>query len=157
MTKKDSKIIATNKKAKHDYFIEETFEAGISLVGTEVKSVRLGKVNLKDSYAYIKDGEVILSGMHISPYEKGNIFNVDPERDRKLLLNKQEINKLFGLMSQKGYTLVPLAVYLGGKWVKIELGLAKGKKLYDKREDIAARDAKREIEVRLKENTKNSY
>ncbi len=154
MAKNTNKPIATNKKARHDYFIEQTFEAGISLSGTEVKSVRMGKVNLKDSYAYIKNGEVILSGMHISPYEKGNIFNVDPERDRKLLLNRQEINRLFGLMSQKGYTLVPLSVYISGKWVKVELGLAKGKKLYDKRDDIAARDAKREIEVRLKESSK---
>lgn len=154
MTNTNNKIIATNKKARHDYFIEQTFEAGIALSGTEVKSVRMGKVNLKDSYAYIKDGEVILSGMHISPYEKGNIFNVDPERDRKLLLNKLEINKLYGQMSQKGLTLVPLSVYISGKWVKIELGLAKGKKLYDKRDDIAARDAKREIEIRLKENVR---
>ncbi len=154
MTKNENKPIAANKKARHDYFIEQTFEAGISLSGTEVKSVRMGKVNLKDSYAYIRNGEVILSGMHISPYEKGNIFNVDPVRDRKLLLNRQEINRLYGLMSQKGYTLVPLSVYIRGKWVKVELGLAKGKKLYDKRDDIAARDAKREIEVRLKESSK---
>lgn len=157
MSNKGKIQIASNKKARHEYFIEETFEAGIALTGTEVKSVRLGKVNMKDSYAYIKNGEVILSGMHISPYEQGNIFNVDPVRDRKLLMNKTEINKMYGFMSQKGYTLIPLSVYLNGRWVKVELGLAKGKKLYDKREDIAEKDAKREIEVRLKESSKNSY
>lgn len=157
MSKVNKKTIATNKKAWHDYFIEQTFEAGLVLSGTEVKSVRMGKVNLKDCYAYIKEGEVILSSMHISPYEKGNIFNLDPIRDRKLLLNKQEIIRLYGLMSQKGYTLVPLNLHLNGKWVKLEIGLAKGKKLYDKRDDIAARDAKREIEIRLKETSKSSY
>jgi SsrA-binding protein len=157
MNNKVRKDLATNKKAWHDYFIEQTFEAGISLSGTEVKSIRMGKVNLKESYAYIKDGEIVISGMHISPYEKGNIFNLDPLRERKLLLNKQEINRLFGLMSQQGYTLVPISLYLSGKWVKLELGLAKGKKLYDKRDDIAAKDAKREIEIRLKENAKAGY
>lgn len=147
----NNKILANNKKAYHDYFIDETFEAGISLSGTEVKSVRMGRVNLKDSYAYIKDGEVIISNMHISPYEKGNIFNLDPLRDRKLLLNRQEINKINGWLTQKGYTLIALSVYLKGKWVKVQLGLARGKKLYDKRDAIAERDAKRQIEIKLKE------
>lgn len=150
----NKKILANNKKAYHDYFIDETFEAGISLSGTEVKSVRMGKVNLKDSYAYIKNGEVLLSNTHISPYEQGNIFNLDPLRDRKLLLNKQEINKITGWLTQKGYTLVALSIYLKGKWVKVQLGLARGKKLYDKRDDIAERDAKRQIEQRLKEQSK---
>ena len=156
MSGKTKKDLATNKKAWHDYFIEQTFEAGISLSGTEVKSIRMGKVNLKESYAYIKDGEIVISGMHISPYEKGNIYNLDPLRERKLLLKKQEINRLFGLMSQQGYTLVPISLYLSGKWVKLELGLAKGKKLYDKRDDIAAKDAKRAIEVSLKERVRGS-
>lgn len=151
MENKNKKVLANNKKAYHDYFIDETFEAGISLSGTEVKSVRMGRVNLKDSYAYIKDGEVIISNMHISPYEKGNIFNLDPVRDRKLLLNRQEINKITGWLTQKGYTLVALNIYIKGKWVKLELGLARGKKLYDKRDAIAERDAKRQIEQRLKE------
>lgn len=155
MTDKNKKSIASNKQARHEYFIDQTIEAGISLCGTEVKSIRMGKVNLKDSYAYIKDGEVIVSNMHISPYEKGNIFNTDPVRDRKLLLNKQEINRLYGFISQKGYTLVPLSIYLSGKWVKIELGLAKGKKLYDKRNDIAEKDAKRQIEQKLKEKVRS--
>lgn len=150
----NKKVIANNKKAYHDYFIDETFEAGISLSGTEVKSIRMGRINLKDSYAYIKDGEVILSNVHISPYEKGNIFNLDPVRDRTLLLNRKEINKINGWLTQKGYTLVALSVYLKGKWVKVELGLARGKKLYDKRDDIAERDAKRQIEQRLKEQCK---
>ena len=157
MTKKNDRIIATNKKAWHDYFIDETFEAGISLSGTEVKSIRLGKVNLKDSYARIKDGEIFICNMHISPYEKGNIFNLDPIRDRKLLLKKLEINRLYGIMSQKGSTLIPLNIYLSGKWVKVALGLGKGKKLYDKREDIAEKDAKREIDIRIKENSKFNY
>ena len=157
MTKKNDRIIATNKKAWHDYFIDETFEAGISLSGTEVKSIRLGKVNLKDSYARIKDGEIFICNMHISPYEKGNIFNLDPIRDRKLLLKKLEINRLYGIMSQKGSTLIPLNIYFSGKWVKVALGLGKGKKLYDKREDIAEKDAKREIDIRIKENSKFNY
>ena len=157
MTKKNDRNIATNKKAWHDYFIDETFEAGISLSGTEVKSIRLGKVNLKDSYARIKDGEIFICNMHISPYEKGNIFNLDPIRDRKLLLKKLEINRLYGIMSQKGSTLIPLNIYFSGKWVKVELGLGKGKKLYDKREDIAEKDAKREIDIRIKENSKFNY
>jgi len=152
MVKEEIKVVAQNKKARHDYFIEQTFEAGIVLSGTEVKSIRLGKVNLKDSYATIENGEVILSGMHISPYEQGNIFNKDPLRDRKLLLHKYEINKLIGLTQQKGLTLVPLQLYFKRGKVKVELAVAKGKKLYDRRQDIAERDAKREIDRKLKEN-----
>lgn len=151
MVKGEIKIIAQNKKARHDYFIEQTFEAGIVLVGTEVKSIRQGKVNLKDSYAAVENGEVILSGMHISPYEKGNIFNKDPMRDRKLLLHRHEINKLVGYTQKKGFTLIPLQIYLKRGKVKLELAVAKGKKLYDKREDIAKRDAKREMERKLKD------
>ncbi len=145
------KVVAQNKKARHDYFIEQTFEAGIVLSGTEVKSIRQGKVNLKDSYATIEHGEVFLTGMHVSPYEQGNIFNKDPERDRKLLLHKSEINRLAGYVQQKGMTLVPLQLYFKNGKVKVELGVARGKKLYDKREDIARRDAKREIDRKLKE------
>lgn len=152
MSKEEIKVVAQNKKARHDYFIEQTLEAGIVLSGTEVKSIRQGKVNLKDSYATIEHGEVILSGMHISPYEQGNIFNKEPERDRKLLLHRYEINKLIGLIQQKGLTLVPLQVYFKRGKVKITLGVAKGKKLYDKRDDIAARDAKREIDRKMKES-----
>jgi len=151
MTKEAIKTVAQNKKARHDYFIEETYEAGIELAGTEVKSIRLGKVNLRDSYAYIKNSEVFISGMHISPYEKGNIFNKDPLRDRKLLLHKYEINKLIGYTQQKGLTLVPLQVYFKKGKVKVELAVARGKKLFDKRQDIANRDAKREIDRRIKE------
>lgn len=154
MVKEDIKVVSQNKKARHDYFIEQTLEAGIVLSGTEVKSIRLGKVNLKDSYATIEKGEVILSGMHISPYEQGNIFNKDPMRDRKLLLHRYEINRLIGYTQQKGLTLVPTQLYFKKGKVKIELGVAKGKKLYDKREDIAERDAKREIDRRLKESFK---
>ncbi len=148
------KIIAQNRKARHDYFIEETYEAGIVLAGTEVKSVRQGNVNLRDSYAVIKDGEVFLYNMHISPYEKGNIFNRDPLRTRKLLLNRREINKLTGYVQQKGYTLVPLKVYLKRGWVKVELAVARGKKSYDKRQSIAKRDAQREIERAFRERQK---
>ena len=148
------KIIAQNKKARHDYFIEETYEAGIVLAGTEVKPVRQGNVNIRDSYAVIKDGEVFLYNMHISPYEKGNIFNRDPLRTRKLLLNRREINKLTGYVQQKGYTLVPLKVYLKRGWVKIELAVAKGKKSYDKRQSIAKRDAQRAIERAFRERQK---
>ena len=146
MAKETIKPVSQNRKARHDYFIEQTYEAGIVLTGTEVKSVRQGKVNLKDSYAYIKDSEVFISGMHISPYEQGNIYNADPLRDRKLLLHKYEINKLIGYTQQKGLTLVPLQVYFKNGKVKIELAVARGKKLYDKRRDVAERDAKREIE-----------
>jgi SsrA-binding protein len=154
MSRGSIKSVAQNKKARHDYFIEQTYEAGIELTGTEVKSIRQGKVNLRDSYAYIKDGEVFISGMHISPYEKGNIFNQDPLRDRRLLLHKYEINKLMGYTQQKGLTLIPLQVYFKSGRVKIELAVARGKKLYDKRQDIAARDAKREIDRRIKEYNK---
>lgn len=153
MAKEDIKVVAQNRKARHDYFIEQTLEAGIVLSGTEVKSIRQGKVNLKDSYAYIdKNGEVILSGMHISPYEQGNIFNKDPLRDRKLLLHRHEINRLIGYTQQKGLTLVPVQLYFKKGKVKLELGVARGKKLYDKRQDMAERDAKREIDRRLKES-----
>lgn len=139
------KIVATNPVAKHNYTILDTLEAGIVLTGTEIKSIRNGKVNLKDSYAGIKNGEVYLYSMHISPYEQGNIFNKDPLRDRKLLLNKREINKLIGLIKQQGYTLVPMCLYFSGSFVKVELGIGKGKKLYDKRQDIAKKDAEMRI------------
>ncbi len=145
------KVIATNRKAYHDYFIEETIEAGIELKGTEVKSVRLGHVNLKDSFARVENGEVFLYNMHISPYEKGNIFNVDPMRDRKLLLHKSEINRLAGYVQQKGYTLIPLKIYIKRGKIKVELAVAKGKKLFDKREAIAKRDAELEIRKKMKE------
>ena len=152
MAKTGVKLIANNKKAYHDYFILETYEAGISLAGTEVKSMRMGKCSIKESFIRIENGEVFVYGMHISPYEKGNIFNKDPLRVRKLLLHRQEINKLLGKMKEKGMTLVPLKVYLKGSLVKVEIGLAKGKKLYDKRADIAkkdqAREAQREFKIR---------
>lgn len=146
------KTIAQNKKAFHDFFIEETIECGIVLAGTEVKSLRGGKLNLRDSYAVIKDGEVFLCGMHISPYEQGNIFNKDPLRDRKLLLHKREINRLIGFIQQKGLTLVPVEVYFARGKVKVALGVARGKKLYDKRDAIAAKETTREIDRRLKES-----
>jgi SsrA-binding protein len=152
MSNEEIKIVAQNKKARHEYFIEQTLEAGIVLSGTEVKSIRQGKVNLKDSYASIENGEVIVTGMHISPYEQGNIFNKDPMRARKLLLHKYEINRLIGYTQQKGMTLVPIQLYFKKGKVKLELGVAKGKKLYDKRDDIAERDAKREIDRKLKES-----
>lgn len=145
------KEVASNKKAYHDYFIEEKFEVGIELTGTEIKSIRKGNVNLKDSYAYIKSGELFISHMHISPYEQGNIFNVDPLRDRRLLVTKKEINKLIGLIKQQGLTLVPINLYFKGKWAKLTIGVGKGKKLYDKRQDIAKRSAEKEMAVRLKE------
>ncbi len=154
MANGEIKVIAQNKKARHDYFIEQTLEAGIVLSGTEVKSIRQGKVNLKDSYAMVDGGEVILNGMHISPYEQGNTNNKDPLRDRKLLLHKSEINRLIGYTQQKGLSLVPLRLYFRRGIVKVELGIAKGKKLYDKRDDIAQRDAKREIDRKLKEQYK---
>lgn len=146
MKKIGSKVVATNRKARHEFFIEDTFEAGIALKGTEVKSIRQGKLNIKDSYASIDNGEVFINNMHISPYEQGNIFNVDPLRKRKLLLNKREIRRLTGEIMQKGYTLVPLSVYIKDGLVKVELATAKGKKLYDKREAIAKKDAMRRIE-----------
>ena len=155
MTKTNVKLIANNKKAYHDYFILETYEAGISLAGTEVKSMRMGKCSIKESFIRIENGEVFVYGMHISPYEKGNIFNKDPLRVRKLLLHKQEIHKLLGKMKEKGMTLVPLRVYLKGSLVKVEIGLAKGKKLYDKRQDIAKKDQRREAERDFK--VKNLY
>ena len=152
MAKTGVKLIANNKKAYHDYFILETYEAGISLAGTEVKSMRMGKCSIKESFIRVENGEVFVYGMHISPYEKGNIFNKDPLRVRKLLLHRQEINKLLGKMKEKGMTLVPLKVYLKGSLVKVEIGLAKGKKLYDKRADIAkkdqAREAQRDFKIR---------
>ncbi|MBO5248189.1 MAG: SsrA-binding protein SmpB [Clostridia bacterium] len=144
------KVIANNKKAYHDYFVEETLEAGISLVGTEVKSIRMGRVNLKDSYCSVKNGEMILMGAHVSPYEKGNIFNKDPLRERTLLLHRKQIDHLFGKVKQDGYSLIPLRVYLKGSYVKVEIGLCKGKKLYDKRESAAKASAKREIERSMK-------
>ena len=145
------KVIAQNKKAHHDYFIEETYECGIELVGTEVKSMRQGGVNLKDSYANVKSGEVFVHNMHVSPYEKGNIFNRDPLRVRKLLMHKQEIRKLIGKTKETGYSLVPLKIYLKGSRIKVELALVKGKKLYDKRQAIADRDSKRNIDRKIKE------
>ena len=148
--KENVKLIANNKKAFHDYFIEDKYEAGISLVGTEVKSLRQGKCSIKESFIRIEKGEVFIYGMHISPYEKGNIFNKDPLRVKKLLLHKYEINKMAGKIAEKGYTLVPLQVYFRGSLVKVELGLAKGKKLYDKRQDIAKKDQKREAEKEFK-------
>ena len=152
MAKEPRKLIANNKKARHDYFIEETYEAGISLHGTEVKSLRMGKCSIKEAFVRVEKGEVYIYGMHISPYEKGNIFNRDPLRVKKLLLHKYEINKMMGQMQQKGYTLVPLNVYFKGSLVKVEMGLAKGKKLYDKRQDIAKRDQQREAEKQFKKN-----
>lgn len=146
----ENKLIAKNPTAYHNYDIEDKLEAGIVLSGTEIKSIRSGKVNLKDTYAMLKNGEVFVIGMHISPYEHGNIFNKDPLRDRKLLLNKREINKLFGLVKQKGYSLVPIKLYFKGSLVKLELGIGKGKKLYDKRQDIAKKDAERQIARNLK-------
>ena len=148
--KENVKLIANNKKAYHDYFIEEKYEAGISLAGTEVKSLRQGKCSIKESFIRIEKGEVFIYGMHVTPYEKGNIFNKDPLRVKKLLLHKYEINKLAGKIAEKGYTLVPLQVYLKGSLVKVEIGLAKGKKLYDKRQDIAKKDQRREAEKEFK-------
>ena len=146
MSEKSFKTVAENRKARHDYFVTESFECGIELVGTEVKSIRQGGVNLKDSWCSIDSGEMFVKGMHISPYEKGNIFNKDPVRPRRLLMHKREINRLFGMVKQDGLTLIPLSLYLKGNNVKLQLGLCKGKKLYDKRDDMAKRDAKREIE-----------
>ena len=145
------RTIAQNKKASHDYFIEESFEAGIELCGTEVKSIRNGRVNLKDSWCSIVDGEIFVNGMHISPYEQGNIFNRDPMRVRKLLMHKKEINRLFGTTKQQGLTLIPLSIYFLKGRAKLEIGLCKGKKNYDKREVAAEKDAKRNIERSMKE------
>ncbi len=151
MALENIKIIAQNKKAYHDYFVEEKFECGIALVGTEVKSIRMGHVNLKDSFVTLRGGEAVLVGMHISPYEKGNIFNKDPLRDRKLLLHKAEIRRLIGKIKEDGYSLVPLKVYLKGSKVKVEAALVKGKKNYDKRNAIAEKEAKRRIDRKIKE------
>lgn len=150
MRTKGIKTVAENRKARHEYFVLETFETGIELVGTEVKSIRQGSVNLKDSWCSIDNGEIFIKGMHISPYEKGNIFNRDPLRVRKLLMHKREINRLFGSVKQDGLTIIPLSIYFKDSRVKIQIGLCKGKKLYDKREDAAKRDAKREIDRNMK-------
>ena len=150
MAKEELKLVANNKKAYHDYFIEEKYEAGLVLHGTEVKSLRMGKCSIKEAFIRIENGEVFIYGMHISPYEKGNIFNKDPLRVRKLLLHKSQIQKLIGNSAEKGYTIVPLQVYFSNGRAKIEIGLAKGKKLYDKRQDIAKKDQRREAEKELK-------
>ena len=149
--KKDSKVIAQNKKAYHDYFVDETYEAGIALFGTEVKSIRAGAVNLKDSYCYVENGELFASGIHISPYEKGNIFNREPFRDRKLLMHKREIMRLFGTLKQQGLALIPLSVYFKGSRLKVQIGLCKGKKNYDKRACLAEKAVNRDTERYLKE------
>ncbi|MDE5947167.1 MAG: SsrA-binding protein SmpB [Oscillospiraceae bacterium] len=150
MRTKGTKTVSENRKARHEYFVLESFEAGIELVGTEVKSIRQRSVNLKDSWCSIDNGEIFIKGMHISPYEKGNIFNRDPLRVRKLLMHKSEINRLFGKVKQDGLTIIPLSIYFKDSRVKIQIGLCKGKKLYDKREDSARRDAKREIDRNMK-------
>ena len=150
--KQTTKVVAQNKKAYHDYFVDEKYEAGIALFGTEVKSIRMGAVNLKDSYCSIKNGELFVIGMHISPYEKGNIFNREPRRERKLLMHKREIMRLCGQVEQKGLTLVPLSLYFSGKNVKVELGLCRGKKLYDKRDALAEKQADREMDRRMKDS-----
>ena len=155
MPKENTKTIAQNKKAFHDYFVIESMEAGIELCGTEVKSIRNGRVNLKDSWCSIDDGELYIKGMHISPYEQGNIFNRDPMRVRRLLMHKREIMRLFGTVKQDGYSLIPLSLYFKGSKVKVQLGLCKGKKLYDKRADIAKKDQRREAEKQFK--VKNLY
>lgn len=149
--KPNTKTITINKKARHDYFVVESFETGIELVGTEVKSIRQGGVNLKESWCSIENGEVFVKQMHISPYEKGNVFNKDPLRERKLLMHKSEIHRLYGLMKQQGYTLIPLSMYFKDSRVKMQLGLCKGKQLHDKRDDAAKRDASREIDRAMKE------
>lgn len=148
------KTIAKNKQAYHEYFIEQSIEAGVELVGTEVKSVRLGKVNLKDSWISIEKGEAFIKGMHISPYEQGNIFNKDPLRERKLLLHRREIDRLFGSVQREGFSLIPLSIYFKGSKIKVQVALAKGKKLHDKRDSAAAKDAKRDIDRALKERNR---
>ena len=155
MAKENSKLIANNKKARHDYFLEETYEAGIALHGTEVKSLRMGKCSIKESFMRIENGEMMIYGMHVSPYEKGNIFNKDPMRPKKLLMHRAEIRKLQGKLAEQGYTLVPVQVYFKGGLVKVQVALAKGKKLYDKRQDIAKKDQRREAEREFK--VKNLY
>ena len=149
-----TKQIASNRKAYHDYFVEDKYEAGIELCGTEVKSIRLGHVNLKDAFCIVKDGQMMVHGMHISPYEKGNIFNRDPLRARRLLMHKKEILRLYGKVKQDGYALVPLSIYFKGPRIKLEIGLCKGKKLYDKRAAAATRDAKREMERHMKDRSR---
>ena len=149
--KKQNKVIAENRKALHDYFVEESFEAGIELCGTEVKALRAGGVNLKDAWCSVVGGEMFVNGMHISPYEQGNIFNRDPLRVRRLLMHKREIMRLFGIVKQDGYSLIPLSLYFKGSRVKVQVGLCRGKKLYDKREDAAKRDMKREAQRSMKE------
>ena len=151
MEKANIKVMATNREARHEYFIEEEYEAGIELMGTEVKSIRQGTLNLKDAWCGIKDGELLINQMHISPYDHGNIFNRDPRRPRRLLMHKREIMRLFGKVKQDGYSLIPLTVYFKGSRVKIKVGLCKGKKLYDKRQSAAERDAKRQIDRAMKE------
>ena len=151
MEKEKIKQITVNRKARHDYFVEETYECGIALAGTEVKSLRAGAVNLKDSYCSVDGGELFVNGMHISPYEQGNIFNRDPMRKRKLLMHRREILKLFGYVKRDGYSLIPLSLYFKGSRVTLELGLCRGKKLHDKRDDLARRDASREMERAMKE------
>ena len=156
MIKKDEvKTVAQNKKAYHDYFVLETYEAGLELFGTEVKSIREGRVNLKDSWCHIKNGEIFVNGMHISPYEHGNIFNRDPLRPKRLLMHKREIGKLFGLTKQQGYAIIPLAVYFVRGRAKLKIGLCKGKKLYDKREDAAKKAAARDVERAMSEKHKS--
>ncbi len=152
-----TKLIAPNKKARHDYFVMDTYEAGIELFGTEVKSIRRGQVNLKDSYCFVDKGEMFVSGMHISPYEQGNIFNRDPLRVRRLLMHKKEINKLLGQVTQQGLTLVPLSMYFKGSRVKLEIGLCKGKKLYDKRDTEAKKQAGRDIERAMKSRSRDDF
>ena len=154
MEQKSIKSIAKNKKAGHDYFIGDSYEAGIELFGTEVKSIRAGQVNLKDSWCDIKNGEIFVNGMHISPYEKGNIFNRDPNRSRRLLMHRREISKLYGLVQQQGVALIPLEMYFSGSRVKVQVGLCRGKKLYDQRGDMAKRAAERDIERSLKERNR---
>lgn len=151
------KLIASNRKAYHDYFVEDKYEAGIELCGTEVKSIRMGNVNLKDAFCIIKDGQMVVHGMHVSPYEKGNIFNREPRRPRRLLMHKREILRLFAKVKQDGYALVPLCLYFRGPKVKLEVGLAKGKKLYDKRASAAAKDAKREMDRTMKSRRTGGY
>ena len=148
------KIMAKNQKARHEYFIDETFEAGIELVGTEVKSVRAGTLSLKEARCQIKDGEIFIKQMHVAPYEKGNIFNKDPLRPRRLLMHKREINRLYGKVKQDGFSIIPLSVYLKDSRVKVEIALCRGKKLYDKRDDAAVRDAKRQIDRAMKERNR---
>ena len=150
MEPKDIKIVAKNREAYHEYFVEEKLEAGIELFGTEVKSIRAGTLNLKDAWCGVKNGELFVNQMHISPYEKGNIFNKDPRRPRRLLMHRREISRLYGKVKQDGYALIPLSVYFKNSHVKLEIGLCKGKKLYDKRQDAAIRDAKREMERAMK-------